>query len=128
MFLVERRGKQPTNLIIFIFYKFFQSILSLLFLKKRFLRLKSRKLLMSTGLECLFEMKKHCAFLPRVFSASSCFIVLLPKKEGWKIVVYFRFSSSQLPAMLIITAITIAMITPISVLIAPSTAAGPSSP
>ena len=49
------------------------------------------------------------------------------KKEGGNFG-YLRFSTSQLPAMLIMTAMTIAMIIPISVLIAPSVAPGPGSP
>jgi len=56
----------------------------------------------------------------------SNYFALLPKKG--EEIGYLRFSTNQLPTMLIITAITMAMIIPISVLIAPSTAVGPSSP
>jgi hypothetical protein len=74
------------------------------------------------------ERDQSAHFLFEVFSASSSIKLYFHKKREGKILVYFRFSINQLPAMLIITAIMMAMIIPISVLIAPSGAAGPVSP
>jgi hypothetical protein len=74
------------------------------------------------------ERDQSAHFLFEVFSASSSIKLYFHKKREGKILVYFRFSINQLPAMLIMTAMMIAKIMPISALIAPTGAASPCSP